>query len=72
MLELARLIWEKVRGDAPFNYVSDTPYKYDVQKRVPAVDKARQVLGFEATTSLSDALDEIIPWIQEQIRLGGF
>lgn len=72
VLELARLIWEKVRGDAPFNYVSDTPYKYDVQKRVPAVDKARQVLGFEATTSLSDALDEIIPWIQEQIRLGGF
>ena len=72
VLELAELIWRKIRGDVPFRYVSDTPYKYDVQKRVPAVEKARRLLGFEATTSLSLALDEIIPWIREQIRLGGF
>ena len=51
--------------------VSDTPYTYDVQKRIPSTEKARRVLGFEATTSLSDALDEIIPWIRQQIELGG-
>jgi nucleoside-diphosphate-sugar epimerase len=71
VLELAELIWKKVNSDQPFEYVCDTPFKYDVQKRIPSVEKARRVLGFEAKTSLSDALDEIIPWIKEQIEIGG-
>jgi nucleoside-diphosphate-sugar epimerase len=71
VLELARMIWAKVRGDEPFRHVSDEPFTHDVQKRVPSVEKARRVLGFEATTSLSDALDEIIPWIGAQIEVGG-
>ncbi len=71
VLELAELIWRKIKGDEPLRYVSDKPYTYDVQKRIPAVEKARRVLGFEATTSLSEALDEIIPWIRGQIEIGG-
>ncbi len=71
VLELAELIWKKIRGVEPFSYISDTPFKYDVQKRVPSVEKARQILGFEAKTSLTDALDEIIPWVREQIKSGG-
>jgi len=70
VLELAELIWSKIKGDRPFAYVSDEPFTYDVQKRVPATDKARELLGFEATTNLSTILDEVIPWIEEQIRLG--
>ena len=71
VLELAQLIWQKIHGDKPFRYVCDRPYEYDVQKRIPSVDKARRVLGFEANFSLSDALDEIIPWIKKQIEIGG-
>ena len=71
VLELARLIWKKIRGNEPFRFVSDPPFQYDVQKRVPDVTKARRVLGFEAVTSLENALDEIIPWIQQQIEVGG-
>ena len=71
VLELAELIWHKIKGDEPLRYVSDKPYTYDVQKRVPSVEKARRLLGFEATTSLSEALDEIIPWIGKQIEIGG-
>jgi nucleoside-diphosphate-sugar epimerase len=72
VLELAELIWRKIQGpDVPFRYVCDEPYSYDVQRRVPSVEKARRVLGFEAKTSLSEALDEIIPWVREQIALGG-
>ena len=67
--ELARLIWQKINDDKPFRYVCDTPYKYDVQKRVPDVEKAKQILGFEARTSLTDALDEIIPWVKKQIDI---
>src|SRR3984893_408067 len=57
LLELAEVIWQKVPGDEPFRHVSDKPYPYDVQKRVPAVEKARRLLDFEATTTLSEALD---------------
>ncbi len=71
VLELAQLIWEKINGQKKFAYVSDAPFQYDVQKRVPDVTKAKRVLGFEAETSLSEALDEIIPWIKKQIEIGG-
>lgn len=71
VLELATLIWKKINGNKPFRYVSDPPFKYDVEKRIPDVNKAKKILGFEAKTSLSDALDEIIPWIKDQIKIGG-
>jgi UDP-glucose 4-epimerase len=71
VLELAKLIWGKINGGKPFRYVSDAPFTYDVQKRVPSVEKAKRILAFEARTSLSDALDEIIPWIKNQIEIGG-
>lgn len=71
VLELAEAIWKKINPDKPFNYVSDTPFKYDVQKRVPSVEKAKNILGFEANTPLDKILDEVIPWIVEQIKLGG-
>jgi len=69
--ELAEVIWRKVNGpDRPLNLVSDPPYEHDVQMRVPDVKKAREVLGFEATTSLETMLDEVIPWVQEEIGAG--
>jgi nucleoside-diphosphate-sugar epimerase len=67
--ELAELVWRKVHGpDKPLRVVSDPPYEHDVQMRVPDVRKARELLGFEATTPLEDVLDEVIPWIREEIE----
>jgi len=71
VLELAELIWKKVNGSKPFRYVSDQPFKYDVQKRVPSVEKAERILNFKASTSLDSAMDEIVPWIRAQIDIGG-
>jgi nucleoside-diphosphate-sugar epimerase len=71
--ELAELIWRwrKIKGpDVPLRLVSDDPFEYDVQKRVPDVTKAREVLGFEATTSLGDMLDEVIPWVRQAVADG--
>jgi UDP-glucose 4-epimerase len=71
VLELAEVIWKKIKGaDEPFRYVSDDPFEYDVQKRVPSVDKAKRILGYEATTSLDEMLDEVIPWIEKAIDEG--
>src|SRR5579871_3957688 len=71
VLELAETIWRKIKGaDVPLRYVSDDPYEYDVQRRVPSVDKARDLLGFEATTDLGEMLDEVIPWIERALATG--
>jgi nucleoside-diphosphate-sugar epimerase len=71
VLELAQVIWRKVHGpDRPLNLVSDPPYEHDVQMRVPDARKAREVLGFEATTTLETMLDEVIPWVKEEIGAG--
>jgi UDP-glucose 4-epimerase len=71
VLEVAELVWNKVHSGAkPFRYVSDKPYPYDVKRRIPNTSKAERILGFQATTSLSETLDEVIPWIREEIRLG--
>jgi UDP-glucose 4-epimerase len=67
---LAEVIWQKIRGDAPLTIVHDPGYEYDVQQRVPSVDKAKSVLGFEATTALVDMLDEVIPWIESAVADG--
>ena len=67
--ELAEVIWRKVHGpDRPLRLVSDPPYEHDVQMRVPDVTKAKTVIGFEATTSLDEMLDEVIPWIRDEIK----
>lgn len=71
VLELAELIWRKIKGpDVPFRHVNDAAFEHDVQKRVPSVAKAREMLGFEATTTLDEMLDEVIPWIDQAIKDG--
>jgi nucleoside-diphosphate-sugar epimerase len=70
VLELAERIWRRIRGDAPFRYVCDPAFEHDVRCRVPATEKARDVLGFEATTSLDDMLDEVVPWVVDAVARG--
>jgi nucleoside-diphosphate-sugar epimerase len=69
--ELAEVIWKKVHGnDRPFRLEHDSPFEHDVQKRIPDVRKAKRVLRFEATTTLDQMLDEVIPWIKAEIDAG--
>ena len=71
VLELAALIWRKIRGEhVPFRYVSDEAFEHDVQRRVPSTEKAKRLLGFEATTPLEDMLDDVIPWVREAMHDG--
>lgn len=71
VLELAEAIWHKIHTDGrPFHYVSDPPFEHDVQLRVPDVHKAREILGFEASTTLDQMLNEVIPWIRAESDAG--
>jgi UDP-glucose 4-epimerase len=69
--ELAEVIWRKVKGPGiPLRIVHDDPFAYDVQRRVPDTNKAKKILGFDATTTLEQMLDEVIPWIAAAVKTG--
>ena len=71
VLEVAKLIWRKIRGaEVPFRHVIDPPFEHDVARRIPSVEKAKRVLGFEATTTLDEMLDEVIPWVHNALKEG--
>jgi UDP-glucose 4-epimerase len=69
--QLAETIWHKIKGaDVPLRLVHDPGFEHDVQKRIPDVSKAKELLGFEAKTTLDDMLDEVIPWIVNAVDEG--
>jgi nucleoside-diphosphate-sugar epimerase len=71
VLDLAERIWRRVHGnDRPFHVVSDEPGAYDVPIRTPDVRKARALLGFTATTTLDEMIDEAIAWIRAELDAG--
>jgi len=70
VVELAEVIWRKIRPGTQFRFVSDEPFEHDVQKRVPDVAKAKRMLGVSCDTSLETMLDEVIPWIRQQFEIG--
>jgi nucleoside-diphosphate-sugar epimerase len=39
----------------------------DVELRVPNVDKARELLGFEANVELDEGLERTITWYRENL-----
>jgi nucleoside-diphosphate-sugar epimerase len=68
VLELAETIWAKINPGKKLRIQNEDSFQHDVNKRVPSVEKAKQILGFEATTSLSEMLNEVIPWITKAIE----
>jgi len=71
VLELAELIWNHIKGGSTeFRYIQDEPFPHDVQKRIPDTSKAREILGFEATTPIESVLGEVIPWVENAIKKG--
>jgi UDP-glucose 4-epimerase len=65
--DLGALIWQLVRGRDEEPKVTLVPYstfgKYeDVRRRVPDIDKARALLGFEPKVQLEDGLVRTIRW----------
>lgn len=68
MIDLARMIWEQIKGkNVPFRVKSVPAFKHDVQRRVPDVTKAREVLGFEAKVKLKDQLPAVIEYVKTRV-----
>lgn len=68
IIDLARLIWALMdgKGEPPLKFI---PYKQffggkyeDVRRRIPDIQKARRILGFEPTVDLEEGLPRAIEW----------
>jgi nucleoside-diphosphate-sugar epimerase len=68
--ELVNMIWDKINLGVELNIIHEPGFEHDVNRRIPSVEKAKNILGFEAKTSLSDMLDIVIPWIEKAIQEG--
>lgn len=64
VLELAQIVWNRLNPGIPFNYKTVPGFEYDVQKRIPDVEKAYKILGFKAEYKLEDAVDELIEYMR--------
>jgi len=69
--ELATLVWQHFERDLP-KFEHDEPFLYDVQKRIPDVSKAKNLLGFEAEVSLEYSVTEVCKWVTQAIKEGLF
>ena len=67
VLDLTKKIWEKINPGAALKIVNDPGFEHDVNLRVPSIEKAQNILGFTARTTLDEMLDEVIPWIASAI-----
>jgi nucleoside-diphosphate-sugar epimerase len=66
--ELVNMIWNKLNPEISLQLAYDPAFKYDVAHRVPSTEKAKNLLGFDAKTSLSEMLDEVIPWVVDAVQ----
>lgn len=68
VLELAQIVWGIINLGVPFDYVCDEPFEYDVQKRIPNVTKAKEILGFETEISIEESVKEVIDYMKNKMK----
>ena len=64
VLELSEIVWNILNPDKDFSVASDKAYEYDVQKRIPDTNKAKDLLGFEAEVNLTESIREVIEYMR--------
>ncbi|HEY4278335.1 MAG TPA: NAD(P)-dependent oxidoreductase [Conexibacter sp.] len=65
--ETARVIWEACGEDpAAFELKHLPTFEVDVVRRWPSVEKARELLGWEAKISVRDGIAQTVAWLRDQ------
>jgi UDP-glucose 4-epimerase len=65
--EIAAEIWRACGNDpAELTFRNLDSFEVDVQRRWPAVEKARELLGWEARIDPTDGLEQTVRWLREQ------
>jgi nucleoside-diphosphate-sugar epimerase len=70
--EIARICWEACGNDpADFELEHLPSFEVDVQRRWPAVDKARELLGWEARIDVRQGIAQTVEWLRAQPVVAG-
>ncbi len=65
--EIARMVWAACGQEAKAFELEHLPsFEVDVQRRWPSVQKARQLLGWEAHVDLEEGLAQTVAWLRER------
>ncbi len=65
--EIARIIWEACGEDPDAFELEHLPtFTVDVQRRWPSVEKARELLGWEARIEVEDGIAATVRWLRER------
>jgi len=65
--EIARVIWEACGEDpADFELRHLESFEVDVQRRWPSVEKARELLGWEARIGVREGIAQTVEWMRGQ------
>jgi UDP-glucose 4-epimerase len=65
--EIARIVWEACGNDpAEFELEHLPAFEVDVQRRWPSVEKARELLGWEAQIGVERGIAGTVEWLREQ------
>jgi nucleoside-diphosphate-sugar epimerase len=65
--ELARIVWEACGEDPQAFELEHLPsFAVDVQRRWPSVEKARELLGWEARIGVHDGVAATVAWLRAQ------
>ncbi|MDP2661390.1 MAG: NAD-dependent epimerase/dehydratase family protein [Dehalococcoidia bacterium] len=71
VLELARMVRSATGSSSPIIHVEFSsffgPNFEDIPRRVPNVEKARRVLGFEAGVPLEEGLQTTVAWMRQKL-----
>ncbi len=65
--EIARLVWEAC-GEEPEEFALEhrPSFEIDVQRRWPSVQKARELLGWEAQVGVEEGIADTARWLRER------
>jgi UDP-glucose 4-epimerase len=65
--EMAEIVWEACGEDpAEFELEHLPSFEVDVQRRWPSVEKARELLGWEARIGVREGIAATVAWMREQ------
>jgi UDP-glucose 4-epimerase len=65
--EIARICWEESGNDpAAFELEHLPSFEVDVQRRWPSVEKAREMLGWEARIGVREGIAQTVRWLRER------
>jgi UDP-glucose 4-epimerase len=69
--EIARIVWEACGEDPDAFALEHLPtFAVDVQRRWPSVEKARELLGWQARIEVRDGIAATVEWLRRRAAIG--